>query len=261
MKDFLKDELSIYEKFSSYISGVFTKIRYGIAPCKNKCCEELEVIRFELLRWQQLADEYEFFTSLYAGPDRTFQLPGVPPALSATYRSMTLPLAILWTQTSGEPVTIDSPSSLNSTITGMTVDGSYEFEISVTNSDGSILTDSVVITALTASQTIQWGYIITNPYANIVAGNPFALQFARSVGISDSTYPDLDFTDLANNTYLVLREPSSATVKTSWNNTAFNFGTIPDQVFLAPVVVGQYRYYISRNPVFLGIGTTQITFS
>jgi hypothetical protein len=262
MKDFLKDELNIYQKFSIAVSNVFRRIRYGIAPCKEGCCEELQGIRFELLQWQKLKDDYSFGNSLTAGLDRTVVLsPGTTTTLSAVYISLKTPTVIQWTQLSGPAVTITSPNSLITTVENITTTGEYIFEISVTDPSGSILTDTVKVTSVTLEVEINWGFTSTNPLTAIQAGTFTGLQFFLNLPISTTVFTDLEFTDAANEQYLILREPIAFNVKANWVNTSFNYGTMPDQVFLAPITVGQYRYYVSRNPVFLGVGTTQITFS
>ena len=258
MKDFLKDELSIYQKFTMFVSNVFSRIRYGIAPCKDGCCEELHRIRFELLQWQKLKDDYVFSNSLYAGPDRTIAQPASV-ILKAVYISLSQPATIQWTQTSGVPGVITSPNSLLTTVTGLSL-GQYEFTITVTATDGSVLTDSVLITVssdVNSTYKIEWGFSLTDPFDTVAS---LVLQYNQDVIINDFVYEDLEFTNEANEKYLILKEPSSLPVKTQWTNTAFNYGIFPDQVFLEPVVIGDSRYYISRIPVFLGVGTTKITF-
>lgn len=107
---------------------------------------------------------------------------------------------------------------------------------------------------------INWGYFEDDPYSDIVASGTDVLQFQKVYINNPTIYQDLEFTNAASDKYLVLKEPIEATSKIKWDNTSFNYGVIPDQVFRAPVVFNQYRYYVSRTPVFLSIGSTKISF-
>jgi hypothetical protein len=51
---------------------------------------------------------------------------------------------------------------------------------------------------------------------------------------------------LANNKYHVYKHPTSWGEANTWFNTALNNGQIPDQVFRTLIVIGDYRYIVSR---------------
>ena len=104
---------------------------------------------------------------------------------------------------------------------------------------------------------VYWGYSISDPINNLES---ITYQFQKQVEATTDMYL-LDFTQLANNTFLIYKEPVSIPVKTEWYNTNFNYGVIPDQVFRAPVVIGEFRYYVSRNPVLLQNSNTKIRFT
>lgn len=107
---------------------------------------------------------------------------------------------------------------------------------------------------------IFWGYFDLDPFNEISINGTNNFQFSKVYINNNSIYQNLDFTYPASNKYLVLKEPIDASIKTQWNNTSFNYGIIPDQVFRYPVVHNGFRYYISRVPVFLPIGDTKISF-
>lgn len=104
---------------------------------------------------------------------------------------------------------------------------------------------------------VYWAYSISDPIDNL---ETITYQFQKEVNTTTDMYL-LDFTQSANNTFLVYKEPISITAKTEWFNTNFNYGVIPDQVFRAPVVIGDFRYYVSRNPVLLQNSNTKIRFT
>jgi hypothetical protein len=95
--------------------------------------------------------------------------------------------------------------------------------------------------------TISWGYFDTDPLAAV---DTATMQFSLLYPSGTNSF-SLNFTNAANLKWLVLKEASTQPVKTSWINTIFNYGTMPDSVFRAPVVIGAFRYYVSREPVVL----------
>jgi hypothetical protein len=95
--------------------------------------------------------------------------------------------------------------------------------------------------------TIEWGYFASDPYATV---DSETMQFSLAYA-SGSNSLSLNYTSAGTSKYLVLKEPSSQPIKTTWYNTILNNGTVPDSVFRSPTVIGSYRYYVSRIPVVL----------
>jgi hypothetical protein len=85
------------------------------------------------------------------------------------------------------------------------------------------------------------------------------MQFSLAF-LSGSNSFTLNYTSAGNLQYLVLKEPSSQPVKTTWFNTILNNGNMPDSVFRSPIVIGAFRYYVSRIPVVLDATTFSILF-
>lgn len=103
---------------------------------------------------------------------------------------------------------------------------------------------------------IQWGYFDTDIHSTVDSQTmQFSLLFPN--GANNLT---LNYTNAANLKYLVLKEPSTQPVKTTWINTIFNYGTMPDSVFRDPVIIGGVRYYVSRAPVVLNADAPIIAF-
>lgn len=121
----------------------------------------------------------------------------------------------------------------------------------------SIIKDTVIQPIPPEIENIYWGFFNSDPINNI---STLSFQFQKQVELSSDMFL-LNFTQASNNTFLVLKEPISQTIKTTWYNTNFNYGIIPDQVFRAPIIEGEFRYYISRNPVLLQDINTSIRFS
>jgi hypothetical protein len=95
--------------------------------------------------------------------------------------------------------------------------------------------------------TIEWGYFDSDPLATVGSAT---MQFSLAYPSGANSF-SLNFTNAANLKWLVVKEPSTQPVKTTWINTIFNYGTVPDSVFRAPVIIGGFRYYVSREPVVL----------
>lgn len=104
--------------------------------------------------------------------------------------------------------------------------------------------------------SIYFGYTSINPFGN---ENIPSLQFNKLI-IKGSTEYTLNFTNNANLNYIIIKEPVTEPIKTVWINTPiYNRGTIPDSKMREAVIIGDYRYYISRVPFSLDITTSNIT--
>lgn len=103
---------------------------------------------------------------------------------------------------------------------------------------------------------VYFGYFDTQP----IPANGINYQFHQDI-ISGSVSYGLNFTESADNKWLSVREPISEPIKTEWRNTSFNYGIIPDQVWLDAVEIAGYRYYVSRRIVALQQNSPSITFS
>lgn len=103
---------------------------------------------------------------------------------------------------------------------------------------------------------IEWGYFNSQPDTNDPGSIVF--QFNKDVPVNSSEY-DMDFTPNGNTKWLAFSEPDTEPVKTEWKSSDFNYGDMPDQVWLAPIVESGRRYYISRRTVALGVGFETIT--
>lgn len=97
------------------------------------------------------------------------------------------------------------------------------------------------------SALIEWGYFDTDPFATV---DTETMRFSLLYPNGSNTL-NLNFTNAANLKWLVIKEPNTQPVKTEWENTVFNYGTVPDSVFRSPVIISGERYYVSREPVVL----------
>ena len=103
---------------------------------------------------------------------------------------------------------------------------------------------------------IDFGYTNTDPFGD---EDLPTLQFSKQI-LSGSNEYTLDFTNNANLNYIIIKEPYTEPIKTVWINTPiYNRGTIPDTKMRVGVVIGDFRYYVSRVPFALDIESSNIT--
>lgn len=100
---------------------------------------------------------------------------------------------------------------------------------------------------------LYWSWFVSDPYGDI---QDMEFLFTRLITDQQSGY-SLDF-ETIEQVYLAVKENFDQPLKNTWFNTTFNNGAFPDQVFRDPVIIGSYRYYVSRIPVV--IDSTNSTF-
>lgn len=135
------------------------------------------------------------------------------------------------------------------------VNGVRDYNFYISNYDTS--TSAITFRGLGYQYVpISFGYTDINPFGSESVP---ALQFSIQVLDNAEEYV-LDFTNSANLKYLIIKEPSTAPLKTLWENTPiYNEGEIPDTKMRAGVIIGDFRYYVSRVPFALDIETSNIT--
>lgn len=120
----------------------------------------------------------------------------------------------------------------------------------VTDNASATATSTSAILSVTQAMVATWGYFESDPYAGLLAGTD-NLSYAGTVSISGSDDISIPFPEAASEKYWVIKVPSSVPEKTTWFNTFFNSGDIPDQVWQSSFVSGLYRYYVTRIPATL----------
>jgi len=118
------------------------------------------------------------------------------------------------------------------------------------------LTGSGPIEYMDGSFNVGFGFSATNPFGHEAELVP---QFFKDVGL---TSMDLNFTTDSAGNYLFAKVPLTlVTVFDEWYASMYNFGTIPDFVWRDPVTVGDYRYYLSRDPLYFTSDDPDIKFT
>jgi hypothetical protein len=120
----------------------------------------------------------------------------------------------------------------------------------VTNTKGTASSGTGILTVTENISGFFW-FGDTDPYANLAAGID-DLTYQTTFPITTGQPLSIDFPDAAaNNRYNVTKYPLPQGVKTTWYNTPFNNGTVPDAVFQSIVTIGQFYYIISREAMSL----------
>lgn len=117
---------------------------------------------------------------------------------------------------------------------------------SATNSAGTIVSGSATLT-VTEAIIGAFAYMDIDPGPQLLAHtDPFSYQV--SFPVTHNAPLSITVPGAATpNKYLIVRVPIGESVKTIWNNTPLNNGTIPDSVWQTFVQFGGNTYYYTRN--------------
>lgn len=126
-------------------------------------------------------------------------------------------------------------------------EGSYYCVVTDNNGLGQSLTSSNAYLIVTANLVAVFASAqVGDPWPTISGGSdPFSYGYTQNIASGANISWALDGSD--NVKYFIFKEPAAQPVKTTWYNSEFNSGTIPDQVMRAPVVFGGFRYYVTRD--------------
>lgn len=102
---------------------------------------------------------------------------------------------------------------------------------------------------------IVFGYSLTDPFGSV---GSVTLPFVVSAASGSLQY-SMTFPPQANLAYPVVREPSTEPLKTYYENTINNYGTMPDSKWRVEVM-GSVRYYYGRTPFAFDAESMELTF-
>lgn len=130
-----------------------------------------------------------------------------------------------------------------STVPSSIIDGGNEGSTSTTTSTSTTSSSTTTTTTTIVPMSVSWDSFTSDP------GAPQSATLTQQFGIiSGSNYTILT-SQTSGLLYYIIREPSTEPVKITWYNTDINQGTIPDQVWQAPLLSGLYRYYKSNGSI------------
>jgi hypothetical protein len=174
-----------------------------------------------------------------AGPDRS---------LNSLATSVTLPglvtdpdgdsFTVLWTKISGGNATINSPTSIITSITNMQ-QGTYVFQLTATDSKGASASDTVTVTIASAVNNVYFGrsnnpFPVSNQEAYILSGTSTQVNALNDVYIPwyiGATNPEYCWVAIPN--------IGTASQKNQWYVDIVNQGNMgsPSDLFGAPITV------------------------
>jgi len=108
-------------------------------------------------------------------------------------------------------------------------------------------TATLTVTTPVVPLTAYYGWFDTNPYAGLLVAD--GLTYQGSYNFNPGANIIADYRPSPPYKWLVLKFPATESNFAVWNNSSFNFGVIPDQVFRAIFTTGSYKYIVSRVDV------------
>jgi hypothetical protein len=90
-----------------------------------------------------------------------------------------------------------------------------------------------------------WTWSVIDPYTTLQTSDPYTYQSGNFL-LGSALVSDMHLMPVGY--YPIWKEPSTQPIKTTWNESEFNYGQIPDSVIRAGFVVNGNRYYVGRNP-------------
>lgn len=123
------------------------------------------------------------------------------------------------------------------------------YYVVITNGAGQTITSqTATLTVSTPSSTLTAyaGWFDSDPYTTLQTSDPLTYQWAGSFAPGANVVVS-PFPVSSANKWFVIKYPDSELAFDLWNNTAFNYGTIPDQAWQSIFVTNGYRYIVSRT--------------
>ncbi len=159
-----------------------------------------------------------------AGADQTITLPTNSASLSGSLSSdpENGPLTYLWTKISGGSGSMTTPNNVGTGVTGLS-QGSYTFQLKVTDNGGLFATDTVTITVNNGPDTTSPLVLITNP----TNGQTISQNKVIIVNVSDNIGVDhVDFyrNPTTGNPVLLGSGNPASNYSYSWNTTTVSNG-------------------------------------
>ncbi len=264
MAEFPQQALNDIQRGIQYLSNLnqeyLSDLQRGCVTCKPDSFDELKnTIR--ALEYKVALDQYDAVAAanlnimlkiiggytlkvpptVNAGSDQTVTIDTASVTFNAviTQGSGTI-TSISWEQISGTQATLTNADTANLTVTGIAL-GTIGLQLTVTDSNGFVVSDEVTLTTVGTITMIRWGAFDTEPDLTTVT---LPNNMVVPTGSTEITIP---FGETAANKFIAWSQPTAEPDKTQWFNTAFNYGEVPDGVFKAKVVASGNDIYGTRD--------------
>lgn len=164
------------------------------------------------------------------------------------------PFGFQWFDYLGNPIpgaTSSSYTFLNSQLS----DSGKTFFVKVTDANGQSTTSSTATLTVTAAITGFFAYMDADPGPDLQANlDPFTYPVSFTITHNQPISILLPSASTPNK-FLIAKIPIGESIKTAWNNTPLNNGTIPDFNWQTLLQFGGFTYYYSRQA--LSMDTSQ----
>lgn len=148
-------------------------------------------------------------------------------------------------------VLIPGATSLTYTLlNAQLTDSGAQFSAVVTNGAGPSSSATGILTVTAALQG-SFAYLSTDPGPTLQGGSdPFTYQETFSITTGQPWTMPVPVVATPN-MFIIVKGPSSESIKGTWDNGGVNTGVIPDINWQSPTVIGSQRYYYTRQSISL----------
>ena len=241
-----------------YMERKAVELRYDLDPTDSTLTDTANYLwalcgKYQLQAQAILANQQEL-PPIVNGPSSVSITVGQNAVFTVSVSS-TIPYTVQWFDSGGNPI-LGATNTTYTITNAQLTDSGKTFFAKATNAAGT--TTSVVAT-LTVTQAIV-GYFAYSPttdfFAQISIGNdPF--NYPTTFSITHNSHLVITLPPaMPANQYMIVKVPISESIKTMWQNTTLNFGTIPDTVFEAVQQFGGFSFYCSRGQISMDVTQT-----
>jgi hypothetical protein len=179
----------------------------------------------------------------FTGPASESTTVGTPVTFTITPVAGTVPISYQWYRNG---VAIPGATGTTYTLSNPQLsDSGAGFSVIASNVAGLVPSNPATLT-VTSAITGFFYYSPSDPGPTLQASSdPFSYQV--SFAITHNQPLSITVPSAATpNMYLVIKAPSTESIKTTWTNGTFNSGNIPDAIFQTYLQFGGFTYYYTR---------------
>lgn len=154
----------------------------------------------------------------------------------------TVPYNYQW-QFNGIPISGEESDTLTLTNVDGSDSGTYNCVVTDNNGAGTVLeSDNATLTINVATIAVFYAVTDTDPFP--LVSDPYTYVSQNIVPGANISW---NLSNADNLKFFIFKEPVTEPIKIAWFNNNLNSGTIPDQLMRAPVILGSFRYYLTRQ--------------
>lgn len=235
-----------------YIEGKSVELRFKQNPNDPTLIATSNYLYSLLGRWaieaETILNNLSVAPPVIVGPGNNTVNVGQNATFSTTVFS-SIAYTVQWYDSGGNPIPGATGTSYTFTNAQLT-DSGKTFFMKATNAAGTVTSVIGVLIVQAQIQVFAW-FGSTDPFPALSGGSDTLAYQITQVITHNSPITITWLAAAANNQFEVLKVPITESGKTVWFNTPLNQGTIPDGVFRAPITIGSFQYYVSREAMSL----------